>query len=291
MATEALNKFAEFLSASREAKGITLQQIASRTKIDLKYLKAIESGNFGILPELYIRAFIKEYAQFVELDPDETIRKFDLAKKGILDQPELEMRGDAAEAPHPVPEPKYDTTTAPHLKSDQSADNQPSTLRKDYRIYIVAVSSAIAILILAYFLLFRNSADEILTEQAYKEAVTGERYELAKPKPEETFISEDDSLKLTITTNDRVWLKVLKDNIEVFRNFRDAKTTLNVRAFKEFRVVVGNAAFVSMKLNNKPLILVGKKGEIRNYIINADTVRSYLINIPKKNEAKPETTN
>jgi len=86
MATELLIKFAEELKSARETKGLTLQQIASRTRIDLKFLQAIEDSNYDILPELYIRAFIKEYAQTLDLNPNETLQKFDIAKWGKTDQ-------------------------------------------------------------------------------------------------------------------------------------------------------------------------------------------------------------
>ena len=82
MPNEALRKFAEELKSTREAKNITLQQIANRTKIDLKFLQAIEECKFDILPEIYMRAFIKEYAQTIELDPNEIIAKFDMYLHG-----------------------------------------------------------------------------------------------------------------------------------------------------------------------------------------------------------------
>ena len=88
MATEALKKFAEELKIARESKEISLQQIANKTRIDIKFLNAIESANFDILPEIYIKAFIKEYANLVELDPKEVINKYEFARTGRLDHSE-----------------------------------------------------------------------------------------------------------------------------------------------------------------------------------------------------------
>src|SRR5690625_4978855 len=62
------------LKEAREANNITLDSLQETTKIQKRYLVAIEQGNFHILPgTFYARAFIKEYATAVGLDPDELL--------------------------------------------------------------------------------------------------------------------------------------------------------------------------------------------------------------------------
>jgi|SRR5690625_3806623 len=59
----------EKLKEAREANNITLDSLQETTKIQKRYLVAIEEGNFHILPGVfYARAFIKEYATAVGLD-------------------------------------------------------------------------------------------------------------------------------------------------------------------------------------------------------------------------------
>ena len=48
MATEALKKFADELKTAREVKEISLLQVSAKTKIDLKFLQAMEDANFDI---------------------------------------------------------------------------------------------------------------------------------------------------------------------------------------------------------------------------------------------------
>ena len=57
------------LKSLRRERKIELQAIEKRTKIDLKYLKAIESGNFEVLPSTYIRLFLKAYCVEIGADP------------------------------------------------------------------------------------------------------------------------------------------------------------------------------------------------------------------------------
>lgn len=63
------------LKEARESKNISLESLQESTKIQKRYLKAIEQGNFHILPgTFYARAFIKEYAEAVGLNAEELLR-------------------------------------------------------------------------------------------------------------------------------------------------------------------------------------------------------------------------
>ena len=61
---------------------ISLQQLATKTRIDIKFLEYIEDGNFSFLPELYVRAFLKEYIKFVGLDEKLIFKKYEAYKLG-----------------------------------------------------------------------------------------------------------------------------------------------------------------------------------------------------------------
>lgn len=64
----------EKLRAARLAKGFTLDDIQQTTKIQKRYLNAIENGDFEQLPgDFYVRAFTKQFAQAVDLDSDELL--------------------------------------------------------------------------------------------------------------------------------------------------------------------------------------------------------------------------
>jgi len=66
----------EKLKEIRESKGFSLDEIQEETKIQKRYLRAIEDGNFHILPgSFYARAFIKEYAQALGLDYEELLEE------------------------------------------------------------------------------------------------------------------------------------------------------------------------------------------------------------------------
>jgi hypothetical protein len=64
----------EQLRAARDVKGVDLHRVERDTKIRIKYLEALESGDFGDLPgEVYTRGFLRNYATYLGLDADDIV--------------------------------------------------------------------------------------------------------------------------------------------------------------------------------------------------------------------------
>ncbi|MET1247835.1 MULTISPECIES: helix-turn-helix domain-containing protein [Sporolactobacillus] len=64
-----MSELGQVLKEAREQKNLSLDELQEQTKIQRRYLKAIEDGDYGKLPgEFYTRAFIKSYAETVGLD-------------------------------------------------------------------------------------------------------------------------------------------------------------------------------------------------------------------------------
>ena len=64
-----MSTVAEQLRQAREAKGLTVQQVAEITKIRTDHLIALEEGNFNLFPApVYIRGFVRNYSALLKLD-------------------------------------------------------------------------------------------------------------------------------------------------------------------------------------------------------------------------------
>lgn len=62
----------ERLRAAREAKGLSLEELASQTRIPLRHLQSLEQGDWSRLPApTYTIGFAKSYASAVDLDRNE----------------------------------------------------------------------------------------------------------------------------------------------------------------------------------------------------------------------------
>jgi cytoskeleton protein RodZ len=65
------------LKQAREAQGLSLKEIALRTKISVSALEAVERNDFTRLPGgIFGRSFIRAFALEVGMDPDATVARF-----------------------------------------------------------------------------------------------------------------------------------------------------------------------------------------------------------------------
>ncbi|CAN5757641.1 hypothetical protein BH20CHL5_BH20CHL5_09900 [soil metagenome] len=65
------------LRVARERKGVDLYRVERDTKIRARHLDALESGDYAALPSaVYIKGFLRNYAVYLGLDPDETLARW-----------------------------------------------------------------------------------------------------------------------------------------------------------------------------------------------------------------------
>lgn len=71
-----MNEIGDKLKEARQSQGYTLDDLQQMTKIQKRYLIAVEEGNLDVLPgNFYARAFIKQYADSVGLNGEELIKE------------------------------------------------------------------------------------------------------------------------------------------------------------------------------------------------------------------------
>ncbi len=70
-------KLSEYLKRERELRGISLDEISEGTKISKRLLIYMESGKWDELPgEVFIKGFLKSYAEFIGLTPEEILLRY-----------------------------------------------------------------------------------------------------------------------------------------------------------------------------------------------------------------------
>src|SRR3954466_13128500 len=73
-----MSGFGDALRHARGNKGVTLTEAERAIRIPRKYLRALEDEDFPLLPEgVYSRGIVRNYAQYLHLDPDDAIAYFD----------------------------------------------------------------------------------------------------------------------------------------------------------------------------------------------------------------------
>lgn len=92
----------ERFRAAREQRGLTLSDVAEQVRIRSVYLAALEEENWkAIGAPVYIRGFLRTYARFLGLDPEDAVAQFNAAEGSVSpgsvspssQQPSFEYRG------------------------------------------------------------------------------------------------------------------------------------------------------------------------------------------------------
>jgi len=72
-----MESIGDFFKQVRETKGLTLEEVASKTRIRSDFVQALEEGNFAKLPDqVFARGFVRSYARSLGLDEEDAIHRF-----------------------------------------------------------------------------------------------------------------------------------------------------------------------------------------------------------------------
>jgi cytoskeleton protein RodZ len=72
-----MESLGQWLRERREARGISLEEIASATKIVPRYLEALENDRLDVMPGgFFVKGIIRTYAHAVGLDPEEALGRY-----------------------------------------------------------------------------------------------------------------------------------------------------------------------------------------------------------------------
>jgi cytoskeleton protein RodZ len=62
----------EILKRTRESRNLTIEQVNRETKISVRVIRSLEQDDLDAFSsETYLKGFVKNYARFLELDPDQ----------------------------------------------------------------------------------------------------------------------------------------------------------------------------------------------------------------------------
>jgi cytoskeletal protein RodZ len=82
-----MESIGEFFRQVRETKGLTIDEVASKTRIRTDFVKALEDGNFAKLPDqVFARGFVRSYARSLGLDEDDAIHRFTQSAGAFYDK-------------------------------------------------------------------------------------------------------------------------------------------------------------------------------------------------------------
>lgn len=260
----------EFLRRVREQKGVPLEHIVKVTKIRETYLKAIEENNKSTLPgESYYKAFLRSYANCLGIDYGELKKQF--FSETVTDKKAVRK-----------------TETLTYGKEDLS--------KKDINIFKIqtiydkiwgdkAVRIGIIILLFIgslYIISSKKSKendekDENLLKEEAKRENKKESNGMNPVKQDTTVTSNSEkqvpaqekekTFTLTATGLDTTWMRIRIDDKDTYELFIKPEEKKIWNAVQKFELKLGDAGGVKIKINNREVPPLGKRGHVTDNIV------------------------
>jgi cytoskeletal protein RodZ len=277
-----LDKFADEIKQIRISRDLTLQQVAVKTRIDYKFLQAIEVGDFEFLPELYVKAFLKEYLRAIGVDEQLYMKKYEAARTGseyIENQeiPESPVIKEIPEAKQETAKPQKKLSSFDAIRNFKHQEERSSMSKKKKQKMLTIFSLGTLFFITLLYILFYNSGDEIIVpEKSWDEIVedTQERYTPENPAATATDYEQvnADSLKLTIKATDTSWIRIEFDDSRTEEFILFPRSEKSMKTSNNYKLVIGNSAGIQLELNGKALAFKSK-GSVQRLQIDSSGVK------------------
>jgi cytoskeletal protein RodZ len=261
--------FGAKLREARERRGISLRQIADRTRISIAVLEALERDDISRLPGgIFSRAFVRSYANEVGLDPEATIGEF-------------------------VSRFPTDSVTVGHAASRPIEDNE--AIESERRIassvlWLVLLAVPLTGVVLYFVAAGRQPAPvqsqsppiqgtaaaalAAVPEPTPAQPPASQIHARAEERPEAT---AGDTLTVVVTATDRCWVSAIVDGERSLQRELAAgeKHAFDVR--RELVITAGNAGALEMVVNGVEARPLGKSGQVVTARLNLGNFKDYLV--------------
>lgn len=244
--------FGAWLRREREMREITLREISDATKISLRYLEALEEERFELLPaQVFARGFLRQYARYVGLDPDEAVNRLLVAEEGEAGgEEEDEEEGAAAR--------------------ERWSPMETSATWKNVALVGGLAALLLALVFLVPWLVGRSGSGEV-SEEPPPGVVPPEAMEEV-PEPPAPSAPEAPAAPLTVTLDFRqnCWVEASVDGEPRVAEMRVQGESLQLQAQESVTLRLGNAGAVAVEVNGRPYDLDASAGEVRTVEIGLD---------------------
>jgi len=238
----------------REAKGVSLDDIARSTRVGRGHLEALESDSWGDLPSpVFVKGFIRAYCEFLEASPDEAL--------GL-----------------------YREATGETVRPDrvQSAVHTPPTRRIGPLMVSLVLFIAFGASLFALRIGLKSSPHPAPTvlgaargnaesvPSSTPSPVTVAPVVPVQPSPVPAGELRPSAQRLLIRAVEATWIRVQVDEGQEAEELLQAGAVREWTAARRFVLTVGNAGALEVDLNGRRLPALGAKGAlIRGLVLPA----------------------
>ncbi len=226
--------FGHYLKAIRVKKGISLDEVSEETRIRIDTLRLIEKEDHDRLPsEVFVKGFLRAYAEAVGIDGGEAVTRYTSS-----------INAYQATARSETDFVKLSTRFWPHL--------------------LLSLGAMICIITLSVFAMSVFHSPLQTDNQVNTNAGEDDNKNDSELESDLAGKPSEKSLLLKIITIETSWIKVIIDGRKPKEYSLKPGDRLEFEAFTGFNLLIGNAAGVQLILNDKPIEVSGKRGQVVN---------------------------
>ena len=242
----------KYLKRVRETCGYSLEDVAGITRINLRYLEAIEEDDFAKIPgETFSHGFIRSFARCIGISDEEISRKIRETLK-----------------------------TEPQAVNTQDQDDmaERSVVRKPGKARIILPAAAAVILAALLIVLFTSGRESgtIRNSKELKEVpaesievqpqVVAENNQVVQKKVE--------PVVLKVYARELTWISARIDDKETKEALLQPGDGVMWNGDEKVVITVGNAGGIDLDVNCKRLDPIGRRGEvIRDAVVTSEGVK------------------
>jgi len=270
-----MGELGELLRSTREAKGISLMQAEEDTRVRRRYLEALEAEDFEQMPaEVYVRGFLRNYALYLGLDPDEA-----MALRGALPEEVVSISfGKQLEEPLVSSSPLlllsrilgvlvvlsiaiaagwwgYQWYTTGH--NPFAAPTATPTLTPALTLALTPTSRATVAVAPT-----EPVTPTVPTTQPTATFTVTPSPPTATPEPTATpYVG----VRVSVEVVEKTWLEVMVDGEEVLRELLEPGVSLSWTGLKKVSFHCGNAGGVRVTVNGEEIGTLGDLGQVGDW--------------------------
>jgi cytoskeletal protein RodZ len=252
-----MSEFYTELKELRESQNIDLDEIHSRTKINMEYLLALENGQFDILPLPYVRLFLRAYVTEIGGNADEALQQLDI----------FQGRKVGKLIPKKTEQDELKNPQLKHKTKTPSQSRTPTKVRQDLiKGGLLLIVFLFAIFIIKKINEERSSAiiengEIVLAENP--DAITNDQLvnNYVEAVSQTVAMAVEPPLKLKIVTSERIWYRIESDSSAPQAGFLTVGEEKSLSFENEIYVRLNQTAGTTLYING---IKVDELGEFNH---------------------------
>ena len=236
-----LNSPGAILQQARNKLGYTVDDIHSKTKINKEYIKGLENDDISVFPaELYYKNFLKSYALYLKLNPNELIQ--------IYEQNKIECQKNL-------------------FRQDKDIEKKFVRFYKNNRNLLIYVGWSVCIICLLIIIIVNLMKTDSINKTQQEQNVDRNSIAVSTltkvvSTTEEKQQVEQNKQKLYIKALANTWIKIIADNEDIFEG--TITEHFEYIASDEFIIKIGNINTVEVYFNDKLVDITAGKNSKSN---------------------------